>query len=196
VADVDSFVRAARFQTGAMIMAKENWTFDTVHSSINFWVRHLMVSKVHGRFAKWSGRLAFDEQAPENSELEVEIDASSIDTKEPNRDGHLRSPDFFDVEKFPTLQFVGKTVEKTSSNEFKLTGDLTMHGITKPVTLDVEYGGRAKHPQMGERAGFSARGSLHRKDWDLTWNQVLEAGGFALSDKIELILEIEAVKAA
>lgn len=177
-------------------MAVENWKFDTVHSSVNFWVRHLMVSKVHGRFAKWSGSLAFDEQAPETSHLEVEIDAASIDTKEPQRDTHLRSADFFDVEKYPTLKFVSTKVAKTGESEFKLTGDLTMHGVTKPVTLDVEYGGRATHAQMGERTGFSARGAINRKDWGLTWNQVLDAGGLALSDKIELHLEIEATKAA
>jgi len=176
-------------------MAAENWIFDTVHSSVNFWVRHLMVSKVHGRFAKWSGSFVFDEQAPQNSRVEVEIDASSIDTKDPQRDGHLRSADFFDVEKYPTLKFVSTKVEKTGDSEFKLSGDLTMHGATKPVTVDVEYGGRAKHPQMGERVGFSARGAINRKDWGLTYNQVLDAGGLALSDKIELHFEIEATKA-
>jgi polyisoprenoid-binding protein YceI len=177
-------------------MSAENWTLDTVHSSVNFWVRHLMVTKVHGRFAKWTGTLAFDEQAPASSRLEVEIDASSVDTKEPGRDAHLRSADFFDVEKFPTLKFVATKIEKTGDNEFKLDGDLTMHGATHPVSLDVEYNGRAKHPQMGERAGFSARGSLNRKEWGLVWNQALDAGGLALSDKIEIVLEIEAIKAA
>jgi polyisoprenoid-binding protein YceI len=167
-------------------MAAEKWSFDTVHSSVNFWVRHLMVSKVHGRFGKWSGSFVFDESAPQNSRVEVEIDASSIDTKEPQRDGHLRSADFFDVEKFPTIKFASTKVEKTGDSDYKLTGDLTMHGVTKPVTLDVEYGGRATHPQMGERAGFSARGTLNRKDFGLIWNQALDAGGVALGDKIEL----------
>jgi polyisoprenoid-binding protein YceI len=176
-------------------MAAENWNFDTVHSSVNFWVRHLMVSKVHGRFTKWSGSFVFDEKAPGSSRVEVEIDASSIDTREPQRDTHLRSADFFEVEKYPTLKFVSTKVEPTGDDTFKLTGDLTMHGVTKPVTLDVEYAGRTKHPQMGERVGFSARGVVSRKEWGLLYNQVLEAGGFALSDKIELQLEIEATKA-
>jgi polyisoprenoid-binding protein YceI len=177
-------------------MAAENWSFDVVHSSVNFWVRHLLVSKVHGRFAKWTGTLVFDEQAPENSRVEIEIDVASIDTKEPQRDTHLRSADFFDVEKYPTLKFASTKVEKTGDSEFKLTGDLTMHGVTHAVTLDVEYGGRMKHPQMGERAGFTARGSLNRKDWGITWNQALDAGGLALSDKVDLHIEIEAVKVA
>jgi polyisoprenoid-binding protein YceI len=177
-------------------MAAEKWNFDTVHSSVNFWVRHLMVSKVHGRFTKWTGSFSFDEQSPERSHAEVEIDAASIDTREPQRDVHLRSPDFFDVERFPTLRFVSTKVEKVGESELKLTGDLTMHGVTNSVVLDVEYAGRAKHPQMGERIGFSARGHLSRKEWGLVYNQVLEAGGVALSDKIELQLEIEATKAA
>jgi polyisoprenoid-binding protein YceI len=176
-------------------MAAESWSFDTVHSSLNFWVRHLMVSKVHGRFTKWSGSLLFDEKAPQDSRVDVEIDALSIDTREEQRDNHLRSADFFEVEKYPKLKFVSRKVEPTSQSEFKLTGDLTMHGVTKPVTLDVEYAGRSKHPQLGERVGFSARGALSRKDWGLVYNQVLEAGGVALSDKIELQLEIEATKA-
>lgn len=176
-------------------MPAEKWILDTVHSSLSFWVRHLMVTKVHGRFAKWSGSVLFDETAPATTRVEVEIDASSIDTREAQRDTHLRSADFFDVEKYPALKFVSTKVEKTGDKEFKLSGDLTMHGITKPVTLDVEYGGRATHPQMGERAGFSARGALNRKDWGLTFNQTLDTGGVALSDKIELQFEVEATRA-
>jgi polyisoprenoid-binding protein YceI len=177
-------------------MTIENWNLDTVHSSVNFWVRHLMVAKVHGRFDKWSGSLAFDEQDPSHSRVEVEIDATSVDTREPQRDAHLRSADFLDTEKYPTLRFTSTKVERSSDGNLRLTGDLTMHGATKPVTLDVEYAGRAKHPnpKMGERAGFSARGTLNRKDWGLVWNQVLDAGGFALSDKVEIHLEIEATK--
>jgi polyisoprenoid-binding protein YceI len=176
-------------------MAMEKWTFDTIHSSVNFWVRHLMVAKVHGRFAKWSGSLAFDDKQLATAQAQVEIDATSIDTKDPQRDGHLRSADFFDVEKYPTLSFKSTSVEDVRGANFKLNGDLTMHGVTKSVTLDVEYAGRAIHPQMGERAGFSAHGTLNRKDWGLVWNQTLDAGGLALGDKIEIHLEIEAAKA-
>jgi polyisoprenoid-binding protein YceI len=175
-------------------MAAENFAFDTVHSSIHFWVRHLMVAKVHGRFTSWSGAVVFDDKNFEAARVELEIDAASVDTKEPQRDAHLRSPDFFDTEKYPKLTFKSTKVVRVDDANFKLTGDLTMHGATHPVTLDVEYAGRAKHPQMGERAGFSARGTLNRKEWGLSWNQVLDAGGLALADKIELVIEIEATK--
>jgi polyisoprenoid-binding protein YceI len=177
-------------------MSIENWKFDTAHSSLNFWVRHLMLSKVHGRFTRWTGSLAFDAEAPESSRVEVEIDVASIDTREPQRDAHLRSADFFDAEKFPALTFVGTGIERSGDNEYKLTGELTMHGVTKPVSLDVEYIGRSRHPTLGERVGFSAKGALHRKDWGLTYNQILEAGGLALGDKVDLQLEIEVTKVA
>jgi polyisoprenoid-binding protein YceI len=175
-------------------MAAESFGFDLVHSSVNFWVRHLMVSKVHGRFTKWNGTLVFDEKNPAGSRVEVEIDAASVDTKEPQRDTHLCSPDFFDAEKYPKLTFKSTRVEPAGEGRFKVSGDLTMHGVTKPATLDVEFGGRLVHPQMGERVGFSATTSIHRKEFGLAWNQVLDAGGVALGDKIEVSLEIEAVK--
>jgi polyisoprenoid-binding protein YceI len=176
-------------------MATENWNLDVVHSTVGFWVRHLMVSKVHGSFSKWTGSVSFDEKAPEASKVSAEIDVASIDTKDAGRDGHLRTPDFFDAEKFPKITFKSTKVEKVSDGNYKLTGDLSMHGVTKPVTLDVEYGGRATHPQMGERVGFSAKGHLNRKDWGLSYNQVLDAGGVALGEKVEIAIEIEATKA-
>ena len=176
-------------------MATENWNLDVVHSTVGFWVRHLMVSKVHWSFSKWTGSVSFDEKAPEASKVSAEIDVASIDTKDAGRDGHLRTPDFFDAEKFPKITFKSTKVEKVSDGNYKLTGDLSMHGVTKPVTLDVEYGGRATHPQMGERVGFSAKGHLNRKDWGLSYNQVLDAGGVALGEKVEIAIEIEATKA-
>jgi polyisoprenoid-binding protein YceI len=176
-------------------MAMEKWDFDLVHSSINFWVRHVMVSKVHGRFTKWSGSIEFDEASPASSHVEVTIDASSIDTKEDQRDTHLRSADFLDVEKYPAITFRSTRVEPSGDNRYRLTGDLTIHGTTKPVVLDVEYAGRAKDPWGGERAGFSAKTSLNRKDYGLTWNLALEAGGFVVGEKLEINLEVEAVKA-
>jgi polyisoprenoid-binding protein YceI len=162
---------------------------------VDFWVRHLMLATIHGRFTTWRGALLFDEQAPENSRLEVEIDAASIDTKEPRRDAHLRSADFFDVEKYPKLVFRSTKVER-AGDHFKVTGGLTMRGVTRLVTLDVEYADRAKHRPMGERAGFFARGSLNRKDWGLNWNQILDTGGLAIGDTIEIHLGIEATKAS
>lgn len=176
-------------------MAKEKWEFDLVHSSINFWVRHLMVSKVHGRFGKWSGFIELDEANPGASRTEVQIDASSIDTKEAQRDGHLRSPDFLDVEKHPSIVFRSTAVESGDDKRYRVQGDLTIRGTTRPVVLDVEYAGRVKDPWGGERAGFTAKTSIDRKDFGLTWNQTLDAGGVVVGDKVEIDLEIEAVKA-
>jgi polyisoprenoid-binding protein YceI len=177
-------------------MAKEKWDIDLAHSSIHFWVRHLMVSKVRGRFTTWRGELEFDEANPSESRVEVQIDASSIDTKEAQRDNHLRSADFLDVEKYPTITF--RSTGVTSAGEekrYQLTGDLTIRGITRPVVLDVEYAGRVRDPWGGERVGFTARTSIDRKDFGVTWNQTLDAGGVVVGDKVEIDIEIEAVKA-
>jgi polyisoprenoid-binding protein YceI len=176
-------------------MAAEKWVFDTAHSSVGFSVRHLMISKVHGNFTQWTGHIEFDEANPSASSVEAQIDVASIDTKEAQRDGHLKSPDFFDVEKYPHLTF--KSTSVTGSGEhLDVKGDLTLHGVTHPVTLKVEYAGRAKHPMNGsERAGFSAHTTINRKDFGLGWNAVLEAGGVAVSEKVEITLEIQAIKA-
>ena len=176
-------------------MAVEKWTFDVAHSSVGFSVRHLMISKVHGNFTQWSGDIEFDEQNPTASSVEVQIDVASIDTKDAQRDGHLKSPDFFDIEKFPHLGFKSTSVEKKGET-LAVHGDLTLHGVTKPVTLGVEFHGRAKHPMNGsERAGFSAHTHINRKDFGLGWNAVLEAGGVAVSEKVEIAIEIQAIKA-
>ncbi len=177
-------------------MALEKWNIDVVHSTIGFTVRHLMVSKVHGLFTKWNGTFEFDEQNPTRSRVEVEIDLKSVDTREPQRDGHLKSGDFFEVEKYPTMTFKSTAVETASKDHFKVTGDLSLRGVTRPVVLDVEYAGRSTHPQMGERAGFSAHASISRKDYGMAFNQVLDAGGVMLSDKVDINIEIEATKAA
>jgi polyisoprenoid-binding protein YceI len=176
-------------------MSTQTWNFDLIHSSIQFHVRHLMVSKVHGRFTKWDGTLELDAEDPARSKLEVTIDASSIDTQEEKRDAHLRSPDFLDVEKFPTLTFKSTAVAK-KGDDYVLTGDLTIHGVTKTITLEVEGGDVVKDPWGGVRTGYSAKTSISRKDFGLTWNVALETGGILVGDKIEITLEIEAVKKA
>ena len=176
-------------------MALENWNIDVVHSTVGFTVRHLIISKVRGNFTKWSGKLAFDEQNFAASHAEATIEMASIDTREPQRDGHLRTGDFFEVEKHPQMTVKSTKVDKVDSTHFKVTGDLTLRGVTKPVVLDVEYGGRSKHPQMGERVGFSAHTSIMRKDFGVNYNQILEAGGVAISEKVDIDIEVEAVKA-
>ena len=172
------------------------WHIDAAHSGINFWVRHMLVSKVRGRFAKYTGTVHLDEGDLTRSVVEATIDASSIDTGTPQRDTHLRSADFFDVEKYPELRFRSRRVERLAESRYRVVGDLTIRDVTREVSLDVEYGGRAKDPWGNERAGFIATTSLDRKEFGLTWNQVLEAGGVLVGDRVDVELEIQAVKAA
>lgn len=175
-------------------MTTQSYDFDLSHSSVNFHVRHLMISKVHGRFQKWGGTLVIDGDDITRSQLTVEIDAASIDTQNEQRDGHLRSPDFFEVEKFPKLTFVATKIEDAGGSDLKVTGDLTIHGVTRSVVLDVERLGEIQDSYFGARAGFSAKTTISRKEYGLTWNKVLEAGGFAVGDKVEINLEIEAIR--
>jgi polyisoprenoid-binding protein YceI len=153
-----------------------------------------MVAKVHGQFMKWAGDLRFDQANPGASRVEVQIDAASIDTREPQRDGHLRSADFLDVEKHPHIRFRSTHVEAVSEAAYHVVGDLTIHGTTKPVVLKLEYSGRVRDPWGGERAGFTAKTSIDRKDFGLTWNKVVDAGGVMVGDKIEITIEVEAVR--
>jgi polyisoprenoid-binding protein YceI len=174
-------------------MATETWGFDFVHSSVHFSVRHLMVSRVHGRFARWEGEFVFDEADPSRSRVSVRIDASSVETREQDRDAHLRSADFLDVERHPYITFASTSVSAPGDGQFNVTGILTIRGTARPVLMRVEYAGRAKDPWGGERAGFVARTSIDRKDFGLTWNKALEAGGVLVGDRVEIEIDIEAV---
>ena len=176
-------------------MTTNHWNIDATHSGINFSVRHMVVSKVRGRFAKYSGTVNIDEGDLTRSTLEATIDAASIDTGTPQRDAHLRSPDFFDVEKFPDLRFRSTRIERIEDARYRVTGALTIRDVTREVSLDVEYGGRAKDPWGNERIGFVAQAVLDRKDFGLGWNQLLEAGGVLVGDRIDIELEVQAVKA-
>jgi len=175
-------------------MTLGTWNIDPSHSAIAFAVRHMVVSKTRGRFTKWSGQLRFDAENPVVSSVEVTIDPASIDTADGQRDAHLRSADFLDVENFPTASFRSTKVEESEAGRYRITGDLTVHGVTKSLVLDVTYEGSGKDPWGGERAGFSGSTSIDRKDFGLRWNQALETGGVLVGDKVELMLEIEAVK--
>jgi polyisoprenoid-binding protein YceI len=174
-------------------MALASYTIDATHSSVGFAVRHLVIAKVRGVFTRFTGSFAFDAEDLSKSQVTVTIDASSIDTREAQRDGHLKSADFFDVEKFKDLTFKSTRVEGTGS-ELKVTGELTMHGVTKEVTLDVEHEGTGKDPWGNERQGFSAKGAVNRKDFGLVWNQTLDAGGVALGEKVEISIDVEGIK--
>ena len=173
-----------------------SWQIDSAHSEINFWVRHLMISKVRGQFEKFSGEINFDADNPANTTVAITIEASSINTREAQRDGHLKSPDFLDAENFPTLTFTSKRVELDSNYRGRLIGDLTIRGVTNEVTLVVEYAGQAKSPWGTTSAGFSASTKINRKDWGLTWNQALETGGVLVGDEINIDIEIEIVQQA
>ena len=177
-------------------MSTNNWNIDSAHSGINFSIRHMVVSKVRGRFARYTGTVDLNDGDLTRSFVEATIDASSIDTGTPQRDAHLRGPDFFDVEKYPELRFRSTRVEKVEGDHYRLVGDLTIRDVTREVSLDVEYGGRAKDPWGNERTGFIATTSLDRKDFGLQWNQALEAGGLLVGDRVDVELEVQAVKAA
>jgi len=173
-----------------------NWNIDAAHSGINFSIRHMVVSKVRGRFAKYSGTVDLDDGDLTRSFVDVTIDAASIDTGTPQRDAHLRGPDFFDVEKFPELRFRSTRIESVARDRYRVVGDLTIRDVTREVSLDVEYGGRAKDPWCNERIGFIATATLDRKDFGLHWNQLLEAGGVLVGDRVDIDLEVQAVKVA
>ncbi len=169
------------------------WEIDSAHSSTEFSVKHMMVSTAKGRFDKVAGTLNLDDKNPTKSTIELTIDATTIDTHEAKRDGHLKSPDFFDVAKFPTITFKSTKIEKAGKAKFKVTGDLTMHGVTKPVTLAVE-GPTApmKSPFGTTSSGASATTKINRKDWGLTWNKPLEAaGGVLVGDEVTINVDLE-----
>jgi polyisoprenoid-binding protein YceI len=176
-------------------MAAQNYDIDVSHSGIHFSVRHMMIAKVRGTFAKWSGSITLDESDPSKSSFTASIDVASIDTKDEKRDAHLKSADFFDVEKNPTIIFVSRRVE-AKGNDLKVTGDFTLHGITREVSLEVERTGGGKDPWGNARQGFSARGSVDRRDFGLTWNTALETGGVLVGEKVEFEIEVSAVAAA
>ncbi|MBO0778602.1 MAG: YceI family protein [Ktedonobacteraceae bacterium] len=171
-----------------------SWTVDAVHSQATFSVKHMMVSTVKGQFKVLSGSLNIDEQNPANSWVQAEVDAASIDTRDENRDNHLRSADFFDAASYPKITFKSTKVEPNGNGEYKVSGELSMHGVTKPAVFEVEYAGQSKDPWGNQRAGLSARTKVSRKEWGLTWNQVLETGGFAVSDDVKIEIDLSAIK--
>lgn len=175
-------------------MPLETWTIDTVHSSINLRVRHMVIAKVRGRFTAWSGTLTFDDQDFNTATAEVHIDARSIDTHESRRDDHLRSPEFLDVDAYPEIVFRSTRAVPTGEKRLLLEGDLEVRGMTHPVALRVDYLGRVTDLAGRERIAFEASATLDRRDYDMTWNKSLETGGLLVGDLVEVAIEIEAVK--
>jgi polyisoprenoid-binding protein YceI len=170
------------------------WNLDASHSSIGFTVRHLMVSKVRGKFTDFTANVVVAED-PRDSTLEAVVQMASIDTGDANRDNHLRTNDFFDVEHFPTMTLRSTGFEVTGDDEFVMHADLTVRGVTRPVDFDVEFGGVGPDPWGGTRAGFTASATISRKDFGVEWNAPLETGGVVVSDKVAIELDIELVKA-
>jgi polyisoprenoid-binding protein YceI len=175
-------------------MSITKWKFDKAHSSIGFWVRHMLVSRIRGGFNRWTGELQFDEAVPAAASVVAYIDASSIDTHVQHRDDRLRAPDVLDVEHHPLITFRSTFVERIDERHFQLNGELTIRGVTHDVVLDVEYGGRMRDPSNRERVGFSARATISRKAFGVTFNQVVDAGGLALGDKLEIAIDLQAVE--
>jgi len=172
------------------------WTIDPSHSSIGFSARHMMFTKVRGTFATFSGEVELDPAAPEKGSATFVIEAASVATRDEKRDGHLRSADFFDVEKHPRITFASTGVTPKGGTRYAVRGDLTIRGTTKPVVLDVELSGVQKSPWGTNVAGLTATTSIDRRDWGLVWNVPLEAGGLLVSEKVNLDIELELVEQA
>jgi polyisoprenoid-binding protein YceI len=189
-------VRADYRLAEEQVMASEKWEIDPAHSSIGFSVRHMVITKVHGKFNKWTGALELDLSDLTKSSVSATIDAASIDTAEAPRDGHLRSADFLDVEKYPSIEFKSSKVEKVGAEGLRIVGRLKIHGVEREVTLDGEFMGRGKDPWGNEKAGFTASSKISRKDFGLEWNQALETGGVLVGDSVEIHIDLQAKKVA
>ena len=172
------------------------WQFDTSHSYVEFAAKHMMVSTVKGRFKVFGGAVDLNEANHTASSVTFEIDAASIDTNEDRRDGHLKSPDFLDVAKYPKITFTSTSIDKISDTEFKVTGDLTIRDVTKPATFDVEQTGHFKTMQGVNAYSFEIKGKINRKDYGLNWNVALEAGGWLVGEEVKVTVETEVTEVA
>lgn len=189
--------RTATIVVAAMLISSslfaQTWEIDRTHSSVGFNVTHMVISKVKGQFNTFSGTINFDGKDFSAASVDVTIDPKSIDTSNERRDGHLKSPDFFAADSLPEMKFKSTKITGLGDNKFQMTGDLTMRGVTKPVTLNGEFRGTVAMKD-GAKAGFSAAGKINRQDWGVSWSKSLDAGGLVVSDDVEIVLEIEADK--
>jgi polyisoprenoid-binding protein YceI len=172
----------------------DTWQIDPAHTNVEFTVRHMMISNVKGQFQKTTGTITINGNDPASATIDATIDASSVDTRVERRDTHLKSPDFLDVAKYPTITFKSTKVEADGSGKFKVTGDLTLHGVTKPVVLEVESSGAPVKVMGGLHAGASATTKINRSDFGLTWNKALETGGVVVGDEVAISIDVEAIK--
>ena len=176
-------------------MSQVTYTIDPAHSTAGFKVRHMMVANVRGEFSGISGTVQYDAENPANSRLALTIQAASIDTRNADRDAHLRSNDFFAMDRFPQISFVSTGVEAVDEWTYRVTGDLTIKDVTRPVTVDFEYTGAAVDPFGNHRIGLEGTTTINRKDWGVSWNAPLEAGGVLVSEKVTLEFEVSAIRA-
>jgi polyisoprenoid-binding protein YceI len=172
----------------------DTWQIDPAHTNVEFTVRHMMISNVKGQFQKTTGTITINGNDPASATIDATIDASSVDTRVERRDTHLKSPDFLDVAKYPTITFKSTKVEADGPGKFKVTGDLTLHGVTKPVVLDVESSGAPVKVMGALHAGASATTKINRSDFGLTWNKALETGGVVVGDEVAISIDVEAIK--
>lgn len=171
-----------------------NWKIDHAHSNVTFEVDHMVVSSVTGKFQEFEGDIKSDKDDFSDAKISFTIQAASVNTNNEKRDNHLRDEDFFEVATYPTIEFVGKKLVPVSGKKYTITGDLTMHGVTKEIELDVKYNGTIKDPWGNIRAGFKVSGELNREDYGLTWNNALEAGGVLVGEEVEIQINLELVK--
>ena len=192
---MDVKTAGTRIVDGREVPPSGTWKIDPSHSEIQFFVRHMMIAKVRGRFREFEGTIHVGER-PEDSRVEVVIEAASIDTRDRTRDEHLRSADFLDVERYPELRFASTSVRPGDKDRWQVTGDLTVRDVTRPVVLDVEYDGAMVDPWGNLRAGFLATTEIDRENFDITWNQALEAGGFLVGKGVRIEIDVEAIRQA
>jgi len=171
-----------------------SWTIDTHHTQIEFVARHMMITKVHGQFEKFTGEVNLDENNPSNTSVDIQIEMASVNTRDSKRDDHLRSADFFNAAEFPTMTFKSKQVKTADAEHAVLIGDLTIKNVTHEVKMDVDFAGKAKNPWGKMVYGFTGKTRINRKDWGLTWNMALETGGVLVGDEIEISVELEVVQ--
>ena len=180
--------------TAAQAGQLTTWTVDAAHSHLGFAIKHLMIATVRGRFTQAQGTVTVDESNPATATIDIAVPTASVDTGDEKRDAHLRSADFFDVERYPNITFRSKRVEATSDNSFRIVGDLTIRDVTREVVLDAELLGRAKDPWGQERAAFEATTKFKRSEYSLTWNAALETGGVLVGDEVKVELEVQLIK--
>jgi polyisoprenoid-binding protein YceI len=171
-----------------------SWKIDSAHTQASFAVRHMMISNVRGEFEKVTGTIDFNEENPTSTKVDVQIDVTSINTRDPQRDQHLKSPDFFNAELYPTIRFKSKRVERMGDTRARLIGELTIKDVSRDVHVDVVYAGMVKSPWGATSAGFTATTKINRKDWDLNWNVALEAGGWLVGEDVSINIELEIIK--